>query len=296
MALVSRTGPYNAAAEHFGIDGDHSLLPRLKFNFYVEFMLNEGIRLSDESMSKSFVFDRVSSVGLPDVDYGITTFNQYNRQRHVPTRMTIGTIPISFYDTKDNQFQTLMKAYSNHYFHGHNLDEKQFSGYNLIEPTFTGGSSPFGAKTIDKSKRFMFEEIKISNVDSQQGGRTITLYNCMIQTINHDTLNYADSQPVLYNVVFQPEHFNIDTLDKEIAEADVEKSQAINGNLAGLASNRQAIEQDPVIADIATAGGRAFKGAYDQSLETLRNIKGKTFVFPKNTTSTGLAEGQLPQE
>ena len=142
----------------------------------------------------------------------------------------------------------------------------------------------------------MFEEIKISNVDSQQGGRTITLYNCMIQTINHDTLNYADSQPVLYNVVFQPEHFNIDSLDKEIAEADVEKSQAINGNLAGLASNRQAIEQDPVIADIATAGGRAFKGAYDQSLETLRNIKGKTFVFPKTTTSTGLAEGQLPQE
>ena len=118
------------------------------------------------------------------------------------------------------------------------------------------------------------EEIKISNVDSQQGGRTITLYNCMIQTINHDTLSYADSQPILYNVVFQPEHFNIDSLDKDIAEENVEKSQAINGNLAGILSNRQAGEQDPVVQTFSntntSSGGRAFKGSYNPSKETLR--------------------------
>ena len=73
MALVSRTGPRNRAAEFFGIDGDYSKLPRLKYNFFVEFILNEGITLEDSSIKKTFVFDRVSTVGLPDVDYGMTT-------------------------------------------------------------------------------------------------------------------------------------------------------------------------------------------------------------------------------
>tara|TARA_B100001248_G_scaffold258702_1_gene243404 strand:+ start:2603 stop:3496 length:894 start_codon:yes stop_codon:yes gene_type:complete len=297
MGIVSRTGPLNRAAEYFGLDGDYSLLPRLKYNFYIEFILNEGITLEDSSIRKTFVFDRVSTVGLPDVDYGITSVNQYNRIRHVPTRMTVGTVPIAFYDTKDNQFQTLMKAYSQHYFNGHNLDTNNFSGYNMLGEQFqTGAGHPFGAKSVDQDKRFMFEQIKIHNKDSIQGGRTITLFNCMIQSINHDTLNYADSQPILYNVVFQPEHFNIDVLQNEQSEEKVQKSEQIIGNIPGVQTNRLPIvEKPPILESNAEQSGRAFTGSYDPSKETLRNVNGKTFVFQKNPTS-GLAEGQLPQE
>ena len=283
MGIVSTAGPRNRAAEFFGLDGDYSLLPRLKYNFFVEFILNEGITLEDSSIKKTFVFDRVSTVGLPDVDYGMTTVNQYNRIRHVPTRMTVGTIPISFYDTKDNQFQTLMKAYSQHYFNGHNLDTKNFSGYNMLGEQFeTGISHPFVAKAVDLVKRFMFEEIRITTKDTLQGGRTITLFNCMIQSINHDTLNYADSQPIFYNVVFQPEHFNIDVIKNEQSEEKVQKSEQIIGNLPGVQTNRlPVVEKPPILENNAEQLGRRFTGSYDPSKETLRNVDGKTFVFPK---------------
>lgn len=287
MGIVSRTGHRNRAAEYFGLDGDYSLLPRLKYNFFVEFILNEGIDLEDSSTPKTFVFNRVSTVGLPDVDYGMTTVNQYNRIRHVPTRMTVGTVPISFYDTKDNKFQTLMKAYSQHYFNGHNLDTKNFSGYAVTERDLgTGGTHPFGAKSVDQDKRFMFEQIRITTKDTLQGGRTITLFNCMIQSINHDTLNYADSQPIFYNVVFQPEHFNIDVIQNEQSEEQVGKSTAIIGNIPGVQTNRlPVVEKPPIVTNNAEGLGRRFTGSYDPNREVLRNIGTETFVFEKNPSS-----------
>ena len=54
----------------------------------------------------------------------------------------------------------------------------------------------------------------------------------MIQNINHDTLNYSDSGPILYNVQFIREHFNITNLQKELDEEKVSENTAIGGNLA----------------------------------------------------------------
>ena len=88
--------------------------------------------------------------------------------------------------------------------------------------------------------------------------------------------------PIFYNVVFQPEHFNIDVIQNEQSVEQVEKSTAIIGNIPGVQTNRlPVVEKPPIVTDNAEGLGRAFTGSYDPSKETLRNVDGKTFVFPK---------------
>jgi len=291
MAIYN-TGPFNAAAKHFGIDSDMPVaIPRLKFNFELEFILNENVYMEDDSFGRNFVFHRVVSVGLPDVDYGITPINQYNRQRYVPTRMQVGAVPIVFYDTKDNTFQTLMKAYSGHYFHGHDVDTKNFNEYQTIQSEFGAGSThPFGAKSIPTSSRFFFEEIRIHNRDTAQGGRSFALYNCMITAINHDTLAHSDSQPIQYSVSFQPEHFNVGKITTGMGDEAVAKSQAIS-TIPTNVSNRPT---NPFVdlkmgVQVADEIGRSFDGAPGLN-EVVRELNGATRIVPKGLPEDASAD------
>lgn len=291
MAIYN-TGPYNAAAHKFGIDSDlPTQTPRLKYNFQIEFILNENVFMEDESFTRQFIFDRVVSVGLPDVDYGITPVNQYNRIRHVPTRMQVGPVPVVFYDTRDNQFQTLMKAYSGHYFHGHDLDTNNFNEYQTIQAQFGAGSThPFGAQSIPTSSRFFFEEIRIHNRDSAQGGRSFALYNCMITAINHDTLAHSDSQPLQYSVTFQPEHFNVGVISTSAGEEAISQSAAINP-IAGDVANRTAMLQNSLSmgTQVIQEVGRAFDGAPGVD-EMIQEINGVTKIVPKGLPADSSAD------
>ena len=104
----------------------------------------------------------------------------------------------------------------------------------------------------------------------------------MIQNINHDTLNYSDSSPILYNVQFIPEHFNITNLQKELDEETVNKNVAIGGNLAGVVANRPEIIE-PLPNNLETKGDavqlQPFKGTLKPG-EKIRNINGKSFLVP----------------
>ncbi len=229
MGLTSNTGFYNAAADHFGSDDPVTLrYPRQKFNFSIEFILNENIpSLIDDSYGRSFTFHRVLGISLPDFDYSVQRLNQYNRPRYVPTRLETGPAGITFYDTKDNQFLHLMMAYAGHYFHGHQLDPRNFSGNNIIQEQFsTGAGQPFGAESITHDTRFMFEEIRVHQKDTAQGGKTTTMYNCMINNVQYDRLDYSDSQPVMWQVAIQPEHVNFDPLGGSAPENSVNVQQA----------------------------------------------------------------------
>jgi len=292
MAIYN-TGPYNAAAEHFGIDSDMPVAtPRLKYNFQIEFILNENVVMEDASIKRNFIFHRVVSVGLPDLSYGIVPVNQYNRQRYVPTRMEVGTVPIVFYDTKDNIFQTLLKAYSGHYFHGHDLDTRNFNEYQTIQSEFGAGSThPFGAKSVPQSSRFFFEEIRIHNRDSAQGGRSFALYNCMITNMTHDTLAHSDSQPIQYSVSFQPEHFNVGVISTGAGEEALAQSQAIGGTIPGTVSNRPAQLKQTVEAGVQVIEtlGRAFDGAPGVD-EMIQEINGVTRIVPKGLPADSSAD------
>lgn len=296
MGLTSNTGPYNAAAEHFGADDPIMVkTPRKLYEFSIQFLLNENVPMEDDSFGRNFIFNRVVSVTMPDFDYGIQPVNQYNRMRYVPTRMTPGPCNVVFYDTKDNQFQTMMKAYAGHYFHGHELDPVNFNGYEMLNSNFAAGTAhQFGAKTIPANSRFFYEEIRIHNKDHPQGGRTTILYNCMVNTVQHTTFDYAQSSTATYAVSFQPEHVNVGVIGREFVDSVNSAKSSLLSSVAGTVANRLPVVQQSVTNTPTTTGEvlTPFTGTV-KSGQSLRNIDGKTFVV---TPTEGLAEGQLPQE
>ena len=243
---ISTTGPRNFAAEKFNVENGSQVLtgiPRSKFQFSVSFILNPQVTLEDESVGRFFTFDRVSSAGLPDFDYGLVRLNQYNRPRFVPTRLETQPITIIFYDTKDNQFSYLLMSYAQHYFHGHRLDQTTASAYDVINGNFASGeSNNFGAKSIPGDQRFFFEQVIISQQDTAQGGRRTTLYNVMIANVNHDRLDYSDSNPVQYTAQFQAEHVNIDALPA-ISQQAADAQAVQGGREASIVANRNSALQ-----------------------------------------------------
>jgi hypothetical protein len=216
MGLTYNTGFYNAAAEHYGVDDAvMTKIPRQKFQFMVEITINETVPLIDESYGRQFIFHRVQGVTLPDYQYNLRSVNQYNRLRHVPTRLEITPSTITFYDTKDNQFQYILQAYAQHYFHGHNLDMQTISSYDTVTQGMTGA---FGAKAVPSSQRFFFPSIRILSTDTATSGRIISMFNCMITNVNHDKLDYSDNNLLTWSVQFQPEHVNFETINNNAVE------------------------------------------------------------------------------
>lgn len=207
MGLTANTGPYNAAAEHYGVDDPVMLkIPRSKYQFSLELTLNTSDPLVEQQ--GPFIFHRIEGLSLPDYNYNVIRVNEYNRMRYVSTRVEYTPLNVSFYDTKDNAWQHIMQAYARHYSHGHNLDPNATLQNN---PTAPAQSSPFGINPVSSQSRFFFPRIRILTTDSAQSGRIISLYNCMITQINHDRLSYSDSSPVMWQVQFQPEHVNLDS-------------------------------------------------------------------------------------
>lgn len=207
MGLTANTGPYNAAAEHYGVDDPVMLkIPRSKYQFELEILINSGDSLIDQQ--GPYIFHRVEGISLPDYNYNVTRVNEYNRIRYISTRVEYTPFTVNFYDTKDNAWQHIMQAYARHYSHGHNLDPNATLQNN---PTAPAQFSPFGINAVGSQERFFFPRIRVLQTDSAQSRRVISMYNCMITQINHDRLSYSDSSPIMWNVQFQPEQVNLDS-------------------------------------------------------------------------------------
>lgn len=208
MGITSTTGPYNAAAEVYGVDDTVMLkIPRLQYQFKMSMFINQSVTLFDEKFGRTMSFERVQSITLPDYNYSLSQTNQYNRLRHHPTRIEVNPVNVVFYDTKDNQWQHLLQAYNEHYYHGNRLGDPITSAYDTVRNSFVSGR--FGAKLIPDSQRFFIERIAIESRDTAQSGRVIILYNCMIRSVNHSIVSYDSSQPITWTVTFQPEHVNM---------------------------------------------------------------------------------------
>jgi hypothetical protein len=220
MGITSSTGPLNAAASIYGVD-DLVMFkkPRQKFNFSVFMEIDDAATLSDESYGKSFVFDRVSGVELPDYQYNVTRLNQYNHQRFVTTRQEISPSSITFYDTVDGHFQNLLTSYASYYYS---------QGLSKLKSPFASNATtgvintPSGLNAINSLGRFFFNRIIITTTDTRESvfagppntpaaagdgrGRRIIMSNCMMTNVTHDRLDYSDSAPVTFTAQFQPEH------------------------------------------------------------------------------------------
>jgi hypothetical protein len=67
----------------------------------------------------------------------------------------------------------------------------------------------YGTKVLTNATRYFFDFIRIRTRDTATAGREITCFNCTISSVNHDMVNYSDSNPVTWQVQFQPEQVNV---------------------------------------------------------------------------------------
>lgn len=207
MGLTSTTGLFNRAADIYGVDDlVMRKRPRQKFNFSVFMQIDPAPTLSDESYGRAFQFEKVMGASLPDYQYNVVKVNQYNQQRPVTTRQEITPATITFYDTVDSQFQSLLTDYSRYYY------SQGLGPINQLasDATQDNVDSLFGLNTVQADGRFFFNQIDIVSIDNtvngEEEGRTIRMINCLITNASHDSLSYSESSPITWTVQFQPEH------------------------------------------------------------------------------------------
>jgi hypothetical protein len=192
----------NWAQEVYRSNGDQLLVPRQKFNFTL---------ILDQVNSQSVVFHRVSTVTAPGYSIDTQILNQYNKKRVIQTRLNYDPITVSFYDTFDDtvditgnvtSWHDIMRQYITYYYNGGGGIEKRITteGTETVDINF---ETDLGYTPVEG--RYFFPRIRIIQNGHRYSYRETTLINPMITSIQGDTLDYSDSQPVQYTVQFQPE-------------------------------------------------------------------------------------------
>jgi hypothetical protein len=187
----------NFAQEAFRSSGDQLLVPRQKFNFTL---------VLDIFDRASITFTRVSTATAPSYSFDTQIMNQYNKKRVVQTRMNYDPITVAFYDTIDNEWHNIMRNYISHYYNGGAGIENRtvLEGSSTVDPFFETdlGFTP-------NANRYFFPRIRIIQNGYRYQSRETILINPHITSMQGDTLDYSDSQPVMYTTTFQPESIQI---------------------------------------------------------------------------------------
>lgn len=188
-----------------------SRIPRLKHNWTVTFELSPG---ATQLLTKKIGSDRVNellselslraqSVDLPTWNITTQTLNQYNKHRHVHTRVDWQQVQVKFFDTVDNAFQALLIAYMEYYFPNNFNDV----GFNAMQPdqlslAFKG---EYGLASINNSNNNFFITMVVNREYGGWVDQTLII-NPKITSVQHDQLDYTDTgSPVNWTITLQYE-------------------------------------------------------------------------------------------
>lgn len=188
----------NFAQEVYRSDADGLLVPRQKFNFTL---------ILNTLLVGNIYFHQVSSVTAASFSVDGQLMNQYNKKRFVQTRLNYEPVTISFYDTFNNEFHDVMRSYLLFYYNTGNGIERR----TVLEGTSTVGDAfVTDLGFTPNPDRYFFPEVKIIQNGYRGRYRQTTLINPHITSIQGDTLDYSDSNPVQYTVTFQPESVQVE--------------------------------------------------------------------------------------
>lgn len=120
---------HNYAANLYKILPDHHyILPKPKFNFYIQFNISPaGQRLTSQRNVKERLGFILKSADRPNIQYQNTTLNQYNKKRIVTTGINYGNISVTFQDTVDEVALKLMKDYNDFYHKDMNVPDNSWT-------------------------------------------------------------------------------------------------------------------------------------------------------------------------
>lgn len=168
---------------------------RLKFHFKVEIFSAQYT--AELQTPARLIFDAIRTIELPKYSIETEVMNAWNVRQPIPTKINFEPISIAFNDTLDNRFQTFIKNYMN-----------IISG-NFAPQTksMRKGFDDFGIKMLQTGKDCPIDKIVItrfygSDADKQnvQTPSVTTLWRPKIVDVQHDTLDYASSEAITWQV------------------------------------------------------------------------------------------------
>lgn len=212
---------YTHASKTFVTNG-YGYAPKYKFLFHVYFETNDAqiTALQEPNMPSDRNYGlAVKTVQLPKYTFDLHTMNQYNRKRIVQTKIKYDPIQIQFHDDNSNLINKLWYAYYTYYY-------KDALQSDPVGSTSTKKNG-FGdtRKTSDINTRTLYDPDISQNDDWGYIGepdqysftkdpffRAINIYgfnqhnfvlyrlvNPMIQSFQHDTYSYSESNGIMQN-------------------------------------------------------------------------------------------------
>lgn len=261
----------NHATEYYGTNdydtGEYkspsvwlSNIPRMKFNWTVEFMLNnpdpELQDLLDGNDLVGSMTNIAKTVQLPDLNFDTQVVNQYNKKRNVHVKGEWQPIQMTFHDNVSGRFEKLLQGYKDF-----NWASEAQTGLNDIrarDQISDQFSSNVGMLAIANRDDNFFKSITINR---EWMGKTdqYILINPKISVIQHDTLDYSSNDTVQWTITVvyegvetrwqqEPARIGAEAMDYVSYQSDAQGSAAAGTGLEN-ASNTggQGTPQEDVI-------------------------------------------------
>jgi len=189
---------------------DFRLMPKSKFLYHININVNQralaslGTKVANVLKGKEFNL-LTTQVDLPSYNLSVDTKNQYNRKKLVQTRIDYDPVNIIFHDDNAGLTTLLWEAYYRYYYQDGNYTNESTRAYNETslykQSTFNyyryGLDKDPGAVTLNGGYALpFFDSIKIYQLHPQFGQSKYTEYtlvNPMIQSFQHDNVDYSES-------------------------------------------------------------------------------------------------------
>lgn len=197
-------------------NNSYAYLPKNKYLFHVEFVLNKEY-INSVDLFKNIEDNNfgllVKSVSLPKFQIQQAELNQYNRPRVVQTKIKYDPVNIEFHDTNNNLINKLWYAYYTYHYADslqRTISNSQNSGINnrniyendIADNMYWGyygdPSSQKNSPYTDQIKVPFFHSIKIYGFASG----TYTMYELMnptIESFKHDDYDYSRTSDTMSN-------------------------------------------------------------------------------------------------
>ena len=168
---------------------------RLKFHFKVEIFSAQYVgQLQNPAR---LIFDAIRTIELPKYSIETEVANAWNVRQPIPTKINFEPLSISFNDTLDNRFQTFIKNYMN-------IVSGSFAPQTK---SMRKGFDDFGIKMLESGKDCPIDRIVITRFygadadrENVQTPSVVTLWRPKIVDVQHDTLDYAASEAVTWQI------------------------------------------------------------------------------------------------
>lgn len=217
-----------------------SLAPKVKFLYHVNFALTTEAQSTSPNSTKfgKEIGVLAKSADLPSYRASIETKNQYNRRKHIQTRVDYNEVAIRFHDDNLGLTRSMLEEYYKYY-----VVDGRRENFIEVNPRdkYSNNLNRYGLDNQTTEPFFSF--IKLYQLSRQQWF-SYTLINPIITQWSHDSVDASDGQGIMEN--------SISVAYESVLYANGDITE--NGEPAGFTS--QETRYDVVPSPLTTFDGR----------------------------------------